>query len=81
MSQSVVKLPEDVVVTQGERSYNLYFVTKGKLTAEIIDFANRKHKTNDITEGHLFGEISYILKSRRTATVTCLDYVCLLCMP
>ena len=80
MSQSLIKLPEDIIVAQCDRSYTLYFVSKGMCIVEVTDFADRKHEIREISEGGIFGEISHILKVRRTATVKCLDYVSLLCM-
>ena len=81
MSQSLIKLPEDVVIAQGDRSYTLYFLSKGTCQVESTDFANVKHEIGEISEGGIFGEISYLLKCRRTASIRCFDYVSLLCMP
>ena len=45
------------------------------------DFAGRKNDVCKIKPGGVFGEISYLLKCRRTASVRCIDYVSLLYLP
>ena len=81
MSKSNVKLPEDALVRQGDRGTALYFISKGTCLVASTDFAGNKHTLGELSRGAIFGEIAHLLKCRRTATVTALDYVCLLCMP
>ena len=46
-----------------------------------MDFGGNRHLIGEISENGIFGEISHLLKCRRTATVKCFDYVSLLSMP
>ena len=81
MCQSLIKLPEDPLIWQGDLTYVLYFISKGTCRAECTDFANQKHQIGEIDQGGIFGEISHLLKCRRTASVKCVDYVSLLGIP
>ena len=45
------------------------------------DFDGKISDVCDIEPGAVFGEISYLLKCRRTATVRCFDYPSLLYLP
>ena len=45
------------------------------------DFAGRKNDVCKLNIGAVFGEISYLLKCRRTATVRCTDYCSILYLP
>ena len=81
MSQPLQKLPEDIVISQGGRTTALYFLSKGECRVTCTDFAGRKNDVCKIRAGGVFGEISYLLKCRRTATVRCIDYASILYLP
>ena len=72
------KLPEDVVVRQGQPTSALYFLSNGSCRVTLNDFSGRKKEVCTLQTGNVFGEISYLLKCPRTATVRCIEYVSLL---
>jgi len=74
-------LPEDIVISQGGCTTALYFLSKGMCRVTCTDFAGRKNDVCKIKAGDVFGEISYLLKCRRTATVRCVDYASILYLP
>ena len=47
----------------------------------LTDFAGRKKTITTLGKGDIFGEISYLLKCPRTATVKCVDYASILYLP
>ena len=81
MSQSLYKLPEDCIVNQGDNTSALYFISSGKCRASFTNFEGRKQNISTLKVGSIFGEISYLLKCQRTATVKSLDYVSILYLP
>ena len=46
-----------------------------------MDLRGETHEIGLINENGIFGEISHILKCKRTASVTCVNYVTLLAVP
>ena len=81
ISQPLLKLPEDLVISQGSSTTALYFLSKGQLRVSCTDFAGRKNDICKIKPGGIFGEISYLLKCQRTATIRCIDYCVCLYLP
>ena len=79
--QQLIKLPEDVLVRQTESGNELYFISKGICKATCIDLRGETHQIGLIYENGVFGEISHILKCKRTASVYCVNYVTLLAIP
>ena len=69
------------MISQGSSTTALYFLSKGQCRVTCTDFAGRKNDVCKIKPGGVFGEISYLLKCRRTASVRCIDYVSLLYLP
>ena len=66
---------------QGEWTKDLYFISKGTCKATCVDMLGNTKAIRDIHENGIFGEISHILNCKRTATVTCVNYVTLLAVP
>lgn len=69
------------MISQGAQTTNLYFLSKGECRVTCTDFAGRKNDVCKLKTGSVFGEISYLLKCRRTATVRCKDYCQILYLP
>ena len=70
--------PEFIVIQEGSNSSSLFFTVKGRLSVNIKDFSGGDHIRRTLDKNSIFGEISYLLKCRRTATITCGNYVSLL---
>jgi len=81
LCQPLQKLPEDLIIIQGSQTTALYFLSKGICRVSCSDFSGDRNDICDIEPGAVFGEISYLLKCRRTATVRCFDYTSLLYLP
>jgi len=57
----------------------LFFTVKGQMKVEIEDFTGEKRESPEMLEANsICGEISYLLRCRRTATVSCTNYCSLL---
>lgn len=71
--------PEDIVVNQGDFSNFLFFVLKGRLKVKIVNnFNNQIQMMPELDKYQVFGEVAYVLKVARTATVQCDNYVSLM---
>jgi hypothetical protein len=79
MLQPIQQAPEDVVIRQGDLSSSIFFCLKGRLTVQIVNHFNDDVEIlPEINQYKIFGEIAYVLRTPRTATITCLDYVSLM---
>ena len=94
MLQPLERAPEEKVVIQGRKTSSLFFTVKGQMKVQIEDFTGENREVTKIIydeEGDkigevpdrmeansVFGEIAYLLRCRRTATVICLNYCSLL---
>ena len=56
-------------------------MAKGTCKVTVTDFAGRRNEIRKMSAGSVFGEIAYLLKCKRTASVRCLDYVSVLYLP
>ena len=63
--------PNSYIVFEGELGEAIYFITKGKV--EII-IANSNEFIDQLGEGEYFGDISLVLKEKRTASVRTISY-------
>jgi len=60
--------PGDIIITQGEKDERLFMLKKGKLNVFIQkDGVNKK--VGEVQTGELFGEMAFIDKNPRSATV------------
>lgn len=71
---TVLFVPEEVVVKQDDNSHEMYFIAKGDCQVSIRDEKGLEEKGRLLTEGDHFGEISMIYKCRRSATVMSRNY-------
>jgi hypothetical protein len=67
-----VYAPSDVILEQGERSTDLYFISHG-----LVEILHHRTKTvfTILSENSYFGQISFFTNRRRKATVHCLEFV------
>jgi len=63
--------PEDYITHEGEIGKEIFFISQGKVEITSDDGKNA-HGTLD--EGDYFGDMTFILKEKRTASVTALTY-------
>ena len=69
--------PGEIVFLEGDESRSIYILVSGTL-----DVLKGEKKISEINEpGTLFGEMSFLLQTKRTATVRCCDEVQALCIP
>ena len=67
--------PDDKIVSQGERTTEIYFIVNGEATVSMENTMKQPlHHFKELTAGDHFGEISAIYGCARTATVTAMDY-------
>lgn len=81
MLQPVEQRPEDTVVKQGDYTAtpSLFFVLKGRLKVKIVNnFNGTVQEMPELNKYDIFGEVSYVLKVPRTASVICDNYVSLM---
>ena len=67
-------LPEDEVIRQGDASDHLYFLARGELTVFVTDKYKESKYVKTLQIGSYFGEIGIIKNWRRTATVKSKNY-------
>lgn len=65
--------PGEVIFFQGERSDHLYYIMKGTFTVEVNGKEVARLQRDDI----FMGEMSFLLKNHRTATIKALSPGCL----
>ena len=79
MLQPIEQCPEVIIIKQGDLSSSIFFCLKGRLSVHIINHFNEDVEVlPELTQYKIFGEIAYTLKTPRTATITCIDYVSLM---
>ncbi|KAK0062289.1 dentin sialophosphoprotein [Biomphalaria pfeifferi] len=64
-----------VIIRQGHRAENFYFILSGSVVTELDLYANHAHTTNVLGKGNSFGELALLNRSLRSATVTCREDV------
>jgi voltage-gated potassium channel len=62
----------EVIVRRGDMADSMYFIASGEVEIDL------PHHVTTMGEGHFFGEIAVLRRSRRTATVRALTHVRLL---
>jgi hypothetical protein len=70
----VLFLPGDIIIREGEKGDNIYFMNKGE--AQVL--LRGENKSNEViatlNDGCIFGEVAILTKLKRTATVKSVDY-------
>ncbi|MBX2808723.1 MAG: cyclic nucleotide-binding domain-containing protein [Cellvibrionaceae bacterium] len=59
----------DKIITRGQRDSWSYFLVKGQLVVSLPDHYGRPLHVNYITPGEVFGDLSVLLRSPRTADI------------
>jgi hypothetical protein len=76
-----VSLPEDMIIKQGETGDCMYFLARGECEIWVIDELKKDFHVKNIRPGSMFGEVSLIAKTKRTATVKCKNYCTIASLP
>jgi voltage-gated potassium channel len=66
--------PEETVVHRGERADSLFIVSSGELMVNACSSQGDENVFRRLSAGCYFGEVGVMLNTRRTATVTALNY-------
>jgi len=71
---TLLYLPEDKIVTQGQNATNLYFIAKGECQVWVKDQDKNNQLVTSLYQGDYFGEVGLLNHSLRTATVKSANY-------
>ena len=71
---TVLYMPEDEIVRQGEAGINLFVLAKGDCDVWVKDLDRKDCLVRILRPGNIFGEVALITKSKRTATVKSRTY-------
>lgn len=71
---TLLYLPEDLVLSQGDLGFHMFFLAKGHCDVVVKDQHNIQSSVRLLKTGMLFGEVALIATSRRTASVRALNY-------
>ena len=75
VSSTALYTPEDAIVKQGEPNNNLYFISTGDCSVNIIDHKGESHIAYKLlVEGDHFGEISLLYGCNAQASIVSLSY-------
>jgi CRP-like cAMP-binding protein len=72
---TLLYLPEDVIIKQGDQPDNLYFLARGEILVFIYDEENNEKYVNTLKIGSYFGETGIIKDCPRTATCKSKNYI------
>ena len=75
---TMIYMPEDYIITQGDISDKLYFLAIGHCEVIVFDEFKKPNKPEDrivLIPGSMFGEIGLLCECPRTASVKCGGYV------
>ena len=64
-----IMLPEQTIITQGEKGDDLYCIAKGECSVHVTDQRGVTCIANNLQPGDVFGEIALLCGCLRTATV------------
>lgn len=71
---TLLYLPEDIIIKQGDKADYLHFLARGEAIISILDENNEERYVNTLKIGSYFGEIGIIKECPRTATVKSKNY-------
>jgi hypothetical protein len=72
--ESLIVLPEYMVIQQGEQGNDLYAVAKGECSVLVTDHKGNTKPSEHLYSGDVFGEIALLCGCQRTATVKTYAY-------
>jgi CRP-like cAMP-binding protein len=71
---TLLYLPEDIIIKQGETPDNLYFLARGEVMVYIYDENDDERYVTSLKLGSYFGEVGIIKECRRTSTIKSKNY-------
>jgi CRP-like cAMP-binding protein len=72
--------PDEIVVREGDKSRDVFVVKSGRVEVAKMDTVAQERRLAILEPGAVFGEISYVLGSPRSATVRAVEASELLCV-
>ena len=72
--QSKLFIPEDVIITQNQPAFSMFFISRGEWDVYVVDINKTEVLVNTISSGAYFGEIAILKEWLRTATVMSKSY-------
>ena len=85
IQQKMVRLPftkDEIVFKEGDRTRDLYFLTKGKMSVKIyLPETDSQKRLFTYTPGTVFGEISFLDGNPRSASVWASEKSVTMCLP
>ena len=71
---TLLYMPEDKIVCQGEQGDGLFLIAKGECSVYVNDHLRRNRYVRQLKQGEYFGEVSILNATQRTATVKSQNY-------
>eukprot|EP00347_Sterkiella_histriomuscorum_P003990 403362169 len=72
--QTLLFLPEDQIIAQGDDSLYLFFLSRGNVQVSVRNHRQKEVISNNLQAGAMFGEIGLIYNCQRTASVRSKNY-------
>lgn len=72
---TLLYLPEDVIIKQGDKADNLYFLARGEVVVYIYDENEVERYVSTLKLGSYFGEVGIIKDCPRTSTCKSKNYI------
>lgn len=70
----VLFLPKDIILREGEKGDNIYFLNKGVCQVELKGHDKKTETIDTLKDGAIFGEVALLTKLKRTASIRSDDY-------
>ena len=71
---TLLYLPEDTIICQGQNGANFFFIAKGDCEVWVKDHLKNNQFVKQLIQGEYFGEIALLNSCQRTATVKSTNY-------
>jgi len=71
---TLLYLPEDRIISQGEHGDSIFLIAKGNCSVWVVDHMRQQQFVRQLNQGEHFGEVSILYDTPRTATVKSANY-------
>ena len=72
--QTLLYLPEDIIITQGQQGSNFMFIANGDCQVWVKDHLKTNVYISTLVQGDYFGEVSLLTNTLRSASVKSTNY-------
>ena len=69
-----LRLPEDVIIEQGQDGNKLYFISRGSCAVSVKNYLKKNEFVRQLNRGAHFGEVSLLNQCKTSATVKSSNY-------